>query len=61
MRGDVIFFGDHIRRLQESERDQPMESSGDENLDNSGCDDGHNGHHRIPSDIDSQVGVVDYW
>uniref|UniRef100_A0A182MRU4 XK-related protein n=1 Tax=Anopheles culicifacies TaxID=139723 RepID=A0A182MRU4_9DIPT len=44
-------------RLQESERDQPMESSGDENLDNSGCDDGHNGHHRIPSDIDSQVSL----
>ncbi|XP_052899697.1 uncharacterized protein LOC128306256 [Anopheles moucheti] len=44
-------------RLQETERDQPMESSGDENLDNSGCDDGHNGHHRIPSDIDSQVSL----
>uniref|UniRef100_A0AAG5DIJ7 XK-related protein n=1 Tax=Anopheles atroparvus TaxID=41427 RepID=A0AAG5DIJ7_ANOAO len=45
-------------RLQESERDHPpMESSGDENLDNSGCDDGHNGHHRIPSDIDSQVSL----
>ncbi|XP_058125220.1 uncharacterized protein LOC131285466 [Anopheles ziemanni] len=44
-------------RLQESERDPPIESSGDENLDNSGCDDGHNGHHRIPSDIDSQVSL----
>ncbi|XP_058065594.1 uncharacterized protein LOC131215224 [Anopheles bellator] len=44
-------------RLQDTERDHPVESSGDENLDNSACDDGHNGHHRIPSDIDSQVSL----
>uniref|UniRef100_A0A182FBS9 XK-related protein n=1 Tax=Anopheles albimanus TaxID=7167 RepID=A0A182FBS9_ANOAL len=45
-------------RLQDPDRDHhPVESSGDENLDNSACDDGHGGHHRIPSDIDSQVSL----
>uniref|UniRef100_A0A2M4A6Z2 XK-related protein n=1 Tax=Anopheles triannulatus TaxID=58253 RepID=A0A2M4A6Z2_9DIPT len=45
-------------RLQDTDRDHhPVESSGDENLDNSACDDGHAGHHRIPSDIDSQVSL----
>ncbi|XP_001656010.2 uncharacterized protein LOC5576232 [Aedes aegypti] len=41
-------------RIQETERNHSVVSSGDENLDN--VDDGHNGH-RIPSDIDSQVSL----
>ncbi|XP_055536019.1 uncharacterized protein LOC129724830 isoform X3 [Wyeomyia smithii] len=43
-------------RIQETERNQSVVSSGDENLDNSPVDDGHN-QNRIPSDIDSQVSL----